>query len=353
MKKRFFSIFLCILTLLTLFSTFTLASSAESILVDTTVYGKLYSIDGDDFTGIRSPNIALHINNIPANAYVDFGFGIKVPEGFKQFYTYKLTFTVLNQDTSSATLFDSMTFNSVYFANESYWTEFCEDPYIDDGVISSSLGDIAKDINITFLTDTSTSALLKGTATVIFTCSSDTDMNIIVPFIYAHNTVAGANTITSMVQIEMYRDYDQQVYQDLVYQQQQAIKNEIEQGFSQTNDSLGEIKDALTGDGEYTPPDPQFQQGVDNLGDKEAEVMENITQPIKLPNGTTVQIDQDTLNNLKVYYDTAYNAPTYEETMGDQIEKIFDIFMPYLGTVIYLSLFLGLAIAFLTGRRLI
>lgn len=353
MKKRFFSIFLCILTLLSLLSLFTLASSAESIQVDTSVYGKLFSINNEEFSGIRSPNVALNINDIPANAYVDFAYGIKVSEGFKQFYTYKLTFTLLNQKTSSSTLYDSMTFNGVYFTNESYWTEFCDDPYVDDGVISSSIGDIAKDVNVTFVTDTSVTGLLKGTATVIFTCSADTDMNIIAPFIYGHNTTAGALTVTSITSIEMYRDYDQQVYQDLVYQQQQAIKNEIEKGFDQTNDSLGEIKDALTGDGVYDPPDPSFQQGIDNLGDKEAEVMENITQPIKLPNGTTVQIDQNTLNTLKVYYNTAYNAPTYEETMGDQIEKIFDIFMPYLGTVIYLSLFLGLAIAFLTGRRLI
>lgn len=351
MKKRFFSIFLCILTLLTLLSTFTLASSAESIEVETSIYGKLYSIDNEEFYAQRSGNPVLNIYPIYANAYVDIGYAIKLAEGIKPFYTYKLSFKVNSVDSggTNGAIFEDMVYNNIYVFKDTQWASFIEDPFFN----SSSLNEIASNINVSFVYSDVGVGIKSGEATVIFSCNKETDNNILAPFVYAHNTEDDAVCIASIVNIEVYKDYDQQVYQDLVYKQQEAIKNEIEQGFSQTNDSLGEIKDALTGDGEYTPPDPQFQQGVDNLGDKEAEIMENITEPIKLPNGTTVQIDQNTLNTLKVYYNTAYNAPTYEETMGDQIEKIFDVFMPYVGTVIYLSLFLGLAIAFLTGRRLI
>lgn len=357
MKKRFFSIFLCILILLPLFTINILAAdntlTENAELIDSGLYGKLYSFDSLNFNGMRSVNGQLSINPIPNNAQVDFGYAIKVNEGFKKFYTYKFSYTLVLQKDSSHTPFDSITYYDTYLFLDNKWVEFLSDPYAGDGLNSTNIGDIATDIDYSLVYDKSNDSVYRATFTLIFNCNTDTSLNVITPFFYGHNPV-DENLITiGAVNIEVYKDYEQQVYQDLVYQQQQAIKNEIEKGFEQTNDSLGEIKDALTGDGVYDPPDPDFQDGVDNLGSKEEEIMDSISQPIKLPNGSTVQVNQDTLNTLKVYYDTAYNAPTYEETMGDQIEKIFDIFMPYLGTVIYLSLFLGLAIAFLTGRRLI
>lgn len=218
-----------------------------------------------------------------------------------------------------------------------------------------SLDDYVSDLTYSYVFDNSTNI---GTLNIIFHCDSNvpsSEVLFLAPMFFMYQTNGDGELITYEVgfDLEGYADYDQTLYDNAVFQQQTAIKNAIEDGFKETNANLEDIEYALTGDGVYDPPDPAMQEGIEDLSGKEQEVMNEVLKPIELPDGSIVQMDQNTLEAVKLYISNSYDAPDYEQDMGDQIEKIFDIFMPYLGTVIFLSLFLGLAISFLTGRRLI
>lgn len=259
----------------------------------------------------------------------------------KQFYTYHIKFS-FNISTSHET--GTFSYIDTYMCDLDDLSDFLVHPRSYPKVSSFS--------ETSFLYQAASS----GTATldIVFYYDSADNYNVLAPMVYCINRSSEpAFFSVESCTVEAYYDYDQTTYQSMVYNQQTAIKNAIEEGFKDTNASLDEINNTLTGDGEYTPPDPELNSSISDLSDKEDELNELITAPIELPDGTVIQTDANSIESIKLYIQTAYDAPEYDATAGQQYSKVFEVFMPYLGTVVFLSLFLGLGIAFLTGRRLI
>lgn len=260
----------------------------------------------------------------------------------KQFYTYHIKFSFNIADGFHET--GTFSYIETYLCDRS--TDFA-----DFLVHPRSYPKVSSFTDSSFLYTAASS----GTATldIVFYYDGEEKYNVLAPMVYCINRNSDSAVFNvSSCTVEAYYDYDQTTYQAMVYNQQTAIKNAIEEGFADTNASLEEINNTLTGDGEYTPPDPELDSSISDLSDKEDELNELITAPIELPDGTVIQTDANSIENIKLYIKTAYNAPEYDKTAGQQYTKVFEVFMPYLGTVVFLSLFLGLGIAFLTGRRL-
>lgn len=259
----------------------------------------------------------------------------------KQFYTYHIKFSF---NISTAHQSGSFSYVDTYMCDLDVISDFMTHPRSYPTVSSLS------DSSFTYHAASSGSAIVD----IVFYYDGTDNYNVIAPMVYCINRSSEpAMFNVESCTVEAYYDHDQIKYDTLVYNQQTAIKNAIEEGFKDTNASLDEINNTLTGDGEYTPPDPELNSSISDLSDKEDELNELISAPITLPDGSVIQMDENSLESIKLYIKTAYDAPEYDATAGQQYSKVFEVFMPYLGTVVFLSLFLGLGIAFLTGRRLI
>lgn len=139
--------------------------------------------------------------------------------------------------------------------------------------------------------------------------------------------------------------YDQVVVEGLV-----NINNTLEDINAAVDSFRSDINNTLTGD----PSDYQDNSGVfdvvDDLTDKEDEINDLIYTPVTLPDGTIVNIDSNTLNNFKDYIYSHYDPVDYDSSVGSELTKVFETFMPYVGVVVFLNLMLGAVLAFLRGR---
>lgn len=174
----------------------------------------------------------------------------------------------------------------------------------------------------------------------------------------AGNTEASTIMYFSIDPVSVVVDYDQEYYNAEILKVQQEIKNSVDSGFSEVNGNLekidgtlNDIENALVSDPNHTPDTSTLGEDVGELTEVEGQINEAITKPLTLPDGSTIQTDADTLINIRDWLKSYYHAPEYDADVGKEYARVFETFMPYLGSVIFISLLLGLILAFLTGRR--
>lgn len=237
-------------------------------------------------------------------------------------------------------------------SNVSEFTTFANDPI----EYSNILDNYVSGLTYSYVFDDSSNI---GTLNFIFNCTRDVSINeftCISPlfFLYTENGDDSVDLYSIGFECEGFYDRDQLLYEDLVLQNQNQIKDSIVSGFEETNSNLSDIKDALTGDGDYNFTANDELDSMNQIqSELEYEILDQLfNNTITLPNGDTISSDNINYNDIYISIEQTYNAPVFEQEMAHQIDKIFNIFMPYLGTVLFLSLTLGLCIAFLTGRRL-
>lgn len=146
------------------------------------------------------------------------------------------------------------------------------------------------------------------------------------------------------------RDYDQAFYNAQSNILQQEIKDSITTGFGEVNGNLQDIEDILTTAPDIKENDTGLDDSVSNLIDVEESIQDGLNQVINLPDGTHMQIDAHTLANIRTWWSDYYNAPEYESQVGLLYNRVFDVFMPYVGTIVFISLILSIGLGFL-GRR--
>lgn len=201
-----------------------------------------------------------------------------------------------------------------------------------------------------------------GSATldVVFTVEEETAYNVIAPMLLYANTsdtetYGGRIVLTS---VEVFDDFAQEEYDRLCYELQQEIQATVEEGFKAVDEDFEAVKGTLT-DIESalttttaTPDTSTLDEDIEDYTAIESDIFDQIYQPIELPDGTVITTDENTLQSLHTWISDRWNAPGYNADFGLELSAFFEVFMPYIGIVVYMSLLLGLAIAWLTGRRL-
>lgn len=269
---------------------------------------------------------------------------------FQIFHTYHFTWTYEVPKNFP----NAWSLNGLRVLEFKNYSSFKVDP--SDPLYSTECGNMAPTTRVF------SSSANNGTATldVVFTIEDETSYNMIVPMLlYANtsttDTYAGRIVLSS---VEVFDDFAQEEYDRLSYELQQEIKTTIEDGFSAVDEDLDAISGTLTDiesalTSTIVPPDTSsLDEDIDTYTELESDIFDSIYQPIELPDGTVITTDENTLQSLHSWIMDRWNAPGYNADFGLELSSFFEVFMPYIGIVVYMSLLLGLAIAWLTGRRL-
>lgn len=176
------------------------------------------------------------------------------------------------------------------------------------------------------------------------------DYYYIAPFIY----FTGASTfVLNNYRITGYIDPDLGVYENLIMGQLDDIKGAINDAADQAHqDSIDEqswlqkIEAAINGGSEDHPN----TGSLDELSGIEGDIMDNVST-VTLPNGTTVSASGNIFSELDSWLKSEYSPVEFDEEASSVFTEFFDVFMPYVGIVIFLNLTLALGISFLSGRR--
>lgn len=346
MKK----ILCCSLCLLLLLSTVIVAGAED---VDITNWGYVYATR-DISTGTMS-------NWVTGQAYDTLPWDVEITlpgrtlfyvssldfitdkTPFEQYYTYHFTYSLTTLDNIS-----SWTLAHVKTSTYSGMAQYRQDP-INKGTEINSIFEFSS----VYVKNSSSTNELK--LDIIFSVTEQTDYCTILPmFLYANSATT---SITGMkLQLDSFtavRDYDQEFYNSESAKLQQEIKDSIDSGFADVNGNLEDIEGILSSDPSHTPDTSTLGEDIEELENIEGEINAAITRPILLPDGTTIQTDANTLSSIRDWMVATYNAPEYDALVGFQYARVFETFMPYLGSVVFISLLLGLVIAFLTGRRIV
>lgn len=259
---------------------------------------------------------------------------------FEQFYTYHFTYTLTTKENISSWLLASVK-TSTYAG----MAQYRQNP-LDKGTEISSVFDFSS----VFVKNTSTSNELK--LDIIFSVTEQTDYCTILPqFLYSNSATT---SITGMkLQLDNFtavRDYDQEYYNAQSHILQQEIKDSITTGFGEVNGNLQDIEDILTTAPGIQENDTGLDGSVSELIGVEESIQDGLNQVISLPDGTQMQIDSNTLLNIRSWWSDYYKAPEYEAEVGLLYNRVFDVFMPYVGTIVFISLILSIGLGFL-GRR--
>lgn len=167
------------------------------------------------------------------------------------------------------------------------------------------------------------------------------------------------------VSFQAWTDENLSIYEDLVAGKLDDINNSIQDVGDQISGSVNDAADQITGSIEEGFEDLNntlignddevvdntgVGNSVDELGQLEDNINSQITSPITLPDGSSINVDGNALGNINDYITQQFDPEGYDLTTGQQIAKVFNYFMPYMGTVIFLNLMLGLSLAFLRGK---
>lgn len=187
---------------------------------------------------------------------------------------------------------------------------------------------------------------------IVFHITKDlpADYYYVAPFIYF---TGASQFVLSNYRITGYIDPDLGVYENLILGQLDDIKGAINDASDQAHqDSLAEqswlqqIEAALNGGTEDHPD----TDSSDELAGIEGDIMDNVSS-VTLPNGTTISASSNVFEQLDDWIKTEYSPVEFDEDASSVFTELFDVFMPYVGIVIFLNLTLALGISFLSGRR--
>lgn len=176
---------------------------------------------------------------------------------------------------------------------------------------------------------------------------------------------ADVNMSLTNLTSKMWYDVDGRIYDELVLEQISGIKSSVDSGFQQAHqdaemlngtlnqidDNLDAMHNTLIGDPSNAVDTSTLGSDLDEYADVEAEINNAIMQPITLPDGSQIQTDPSTLLELKSWILSEYDVQNYDPGVGSLINRVFDSFLPAMGSVIFLSLSLGIIVAFLASRR--
>lgn len=343
MKKIFAVVFVLLLLTSTV-----LVSSAEN--VDITNYGYLYSTR-DIATGTLS-------NWVTGQAYDTLPWDVELTlpgrtlfyvasldyitdkTPFEQFYTYHFTYTLTTNDNISAWLLSNI--KTTTYPDLAKYRQNPTDYGVDIGTVFET--------SSVFVKNTSSSNVIK--LDVIFSVTEQTNYCTLLPmFLYSNSSTSSISGLK--IQLDNFtavRDYDQAFYNAQSNILQQEIKDSITNGFGEVNGNLQDIENILTTAPNVQDNDTGLDDSVSDLIDVEESIQEGLNQVINLPDGTQMQIDAHTLANIRSWWSDYYNAPEYEAQVGMLYNRVFDAFMPYVGTIVFISLILSIGLGFL-GRR--
>ena len=193
---------------------------------------------------------------------------------------------------------------------------------------------------------------------IVLHITKENDFTCIVPFIQIANTTS-KNLVGSLklTTVEVYSDFAQENYDRLTYNLIEQLKQTVDDAFKKTDAKLDDIKGVgedikAALEKEYSPDSSGLDGKVDNLNELEGDIYAQLMTPIRLTDGTVIQVDSNTLANIYEYMSGKFTPVTYSPDFGHELNDFFDVFMPYVGIPITLSLTLGVILAWLTGKRI-
>lgn len=125
------------------------------------------------------------------------------------------------------------------------------------------------------------------------------------------------------------------------------VGDKVDQAADQITGALDDLNDTMVGD--PIEDNTGFSEQLTELKDIEDEIQDTVFNNITADN-VTIAFDGDVLTNIRHYLVNKFDPQDFEASVGTQIAAIFEIFMPYVGIVVWFNLALGLALGFVRGR---
>lgn len=350
MRNRIFAVFGSFLLIFLL----VISSSAAEVTEYYSFYG--YLRKDQPFTGPQADwqffrstsNTISNVITLPGKQAYHLAFIHKDTKNdvFQLFNTYRFVYEFdLDTDFQNVSLTDTRLTSSANLEN------FIADPYNSD--YSSYMMTFSKS-TYAFTHDTTTG---KINLEIVLHITKENDFTCLIPFIQIVNTsdteIVGRLKLAS---VEVYSDFAQENYDRLSYNLLEEIKKQLDDGFKETGEKVDDLiavesSIAAALDKEYAADTSGLDGKVDDLNELEGDIKDQITAPIRLPDGTVIQTDDSTLAVLGEYILSKYDPVIFSTDMGHELNDFFDVFMPYIGIPITLSLTLGVILAWLSGRQ--
>lgn len=113
---------------------------------------------------------------------------------------------------------------------------------------------------------------------------------------------------------------------------------------------LGDIQDSIEGD----PNDYQDNSGFDSAAgdyeDLENQINDQISGNITLPDGSSIPTNGGVFTGITSWFKNNFSPQDYESSAGNQISRVFEFFLPFVGIPILINLTLAVILSFLRGR---
>lgn len=168
------------------------------------------------------------------------------------------------------------------------------------------------------------------------------------------NGTLDSNDRLSFISVQAWSDETLSIYEDLVSGKLSDIESSINDvnssiinGFDGLQGSLDSIEDSLIGPEVET--DPSLDNATDELEDLQAEVDRLISN--QTHNDESFAVNTGSLDTIKNYIFSNYHPEDYSGDVGSEISKVFNLFMPYVGIVVWINLTLGVALSFIRGHQ--
>lgn len=156
------------------------------------------------------------------------------------------------------------------------------------------------------------------------------------------------------ISVQAWSDESLSIYEELVSGQLKDINDSINNvngsiidGFDGIQESLDDLNDTLIGP--EVNVDPSLDNATDELEDLQSEVDRLISN--QTHNDESFAVNTGSLDTIKNYIFSNYHPEDYNGDVGSEISKVFNLFMPYVGIVVWINLTLGVALSFIRGHQ--
>lgn len=156
------------------------------------------------------------------------------------------------------------------------------------------------------------------------------------------------------ISVQAWSDESLSIYEELVSGQLKDINDSINNvngsiidGFDGIQESLDDLNDTLIGP--EVNVDPSLDNATDELEDLQAEVDRLISN--QTHNDESFSVNTGSLDTIKNYIFSNYHPEDYNSDVGSEISKVFNLFMPYVGIVVWINLTLGVSLSFIRGHQ--
>lgn len=156
------------------------------------------------------------------------------------------------------------------------------------------------------------------------------------------------------ISVQAWSDESLSIYEELVSGQLKDINDSINDlngtivdGFEGLQGTLEDMNDTIVGP--EVNVDPTLNNSSSELEDLQAEVDRLISN--QTHNDESFSVNTGSLDNIKNYIFSNYHPEDYSGIVGSEISKVFNMFLPYVGVVVWINLSLGVALSFIRGHQ--